>query len=47
MAYEFLVKLWYMQQIFIHAYFEEKQGVELKAACEVEARGQFKVQTRN
>lgn len=38
MAYEFLVKLWYMQQIFIHAYFE-KWGVELKAACKVEARG--------
>lgn len=38
MAYEFLVKLWYLQQIFIHAYFEETREVELKAACEVEAR---------
>lgn len=38
MAYEFLVKLWYMQRIFIHAYFEEKRGVELKADCKVEAR---------
>lgn len=35
MTYEFSVKLWYMQPIFIHAYFEENQGVELKAACEV------------
>lgn len=47
MAYEFLVKLWYMQQIFIHAYFEEKWEVELKTTCEVEAREKFKVQTRN
>lgn len=47
MAYEFLAKLRYMQQIFIHVYFEEKWEVELKATCEVEAREKFKVQTRD